>query len=355
MSGAPRPPDAPRPVPTGAIDVPAPRLDWSATTSRARDLLGRLQLAIGQSVISVEEPVRQLLIGLLCEGHVLLEGVPGLAKTFLVRHFSERLDLSFRRIQFTPDMLPSDILGNMALDLKTQELRYRPGPIFANVVLADEINRAPPKVQSALLEAMQERQVTIDGVSHPLPHPFMVIATQNPVEQEGTYPLPEAELDRFMFRLLMTYPDEGREFQMLRGQDARGSTPSPTPILEAAELELISRSVEQVYVHDDVLRYLTQIVRATRSDPKVLLGASPRSAVLFLRAVRAGALTSGRPYAVPDDIKALAFPSLNHRLILRPDVLAQQISGDSSGVGDPTQRVMGDLIRSILQRIPAPH
>ncbi len=338
----------------GRAGVVVAGLEWSDVPVRVQRALRELQVAIGRKVIGVEESVRDLLIGLLCEGHVLLEGVPGLAKTFLVRNFAEHLDLSFRRIQFTPDMLPSDIIGNITLDPQTQELTYRPGPVFANVILADEINRAPPKVQSALLEAMQERQVTIDGVSHPLPRPFIVIATQNPVEQEGTYPLPEAELDRFMFRLLLGYQSEAKELEMLQGQRAIEAPESTPAILGPQELDLISRRVGEVHVDIDVLRYLSQLVRATRTDSRVLLGASPRSAVLFLRAVRASALMNGRTYVLPDDVKALAFPVLNHRLLLRPDILAQQITGDVSGAGDPTQRVISVLLDSLLRQLPAP-
>ena len=352
MSGPPNPPTSAAVSARAGVVVAG--LAGSDVPRRAQAALAALQGAIGKKVIGLEDTVRHLLIGLLCEGHVLLEGVPGLAKTFLVRSFAEHLDLSFRRIQFTPDMLPSDILGNVTLDPATHELTYRPGPVFGNVILADEINRAPPKVQSALLEAMQERQVTIDGVSHPLPHPFIVIATQNPVEQEGTYPLPEAELDRFMFRLLLPYPTEATELAILRNQ-ASPSANEPLPaVLRPEELDAVSRGASQVYVDDDVLRYLSLLVRQTRADERVLLGASPRSAVLWLGASRAAALLNGRSYVTPDDIKALAFPSLNHRLILRPDILAQQLGGGASGTGDPTQRVIAGLLDSILQQLPAP-
>lgn len=339
--------------PAERIGPVMPGLDWPRVLSRAEELSAHLQLEIGHEVMGVETPVQNLLIGLLCEGHVLIEGVPGLAKTMLVRSFAEHLDLSFRRIQFTPDMLPSDILGSMVLDAGSQQLAYRPGPIFANVVLADEINRAPPKVQSALLEAMQERQVTIDGVSRPLPHPFMVVATQNPVELEGTYPLPEAELDRFMFRQLMDYPSEAKELEMLNAQSLPRAT-STRPVVSPEELDLLGSAVGQVHVETDVMTYLARLVRATRADPSVLLGASPRCAVLYLRAARAAALLHGRTYVTPDDVKRLANPMLNHRLILRPEVLAQRISGGTSAVGDPSQRVVAALIDAMLAHLTVP-
>ncbi|MEM0129183.1 MAG: AAA family ATPase [Thermoplasmata archaeon] len=357
MSGPATSPAPAVPVPAGpAVGVPAPGTGapWEEIARRAAELHRKVQEEVGRRVIGAELAVRQLLIGLFCEGHILLEGVPGLAKTYLVRSFAESLALSFRRIQFTPDMLPSDILGTMVLLPRTQDLEYRPGPIFANVVLADEINRAPPKVQSALLEAMQERQVTLEGVSHALPRPFLVIATQNPVEQEGTYPLPEAELDRFLFRLLLSYPDEAKEVEILRREASRGDPEIPPIPVGTETLELLRRGAEGVRVHEDILRFLTSVIRATRTDPRVLLGASPRSAVQFLRAVRASSLLSGRAYAIPDDVKALAFPVLNHRLIVRPEIEAQQIAGGSAGLGDPTQRVIAELVHSILQRLPSP-
>ena len=332
---------------------PAGAPERTALAEEAPRLLATLRTEIGRRVVGMEEPIRWMLVGLLCEGHILLEGVPGLAKTLLVRRFSQRLDLSFRRIQFTPDMLPSDILGNIALDPESQKLSFRPGPIFAHVILADEINRAPPKVQSALLEAMQERQVTIDGVSHPLPRPFLVIATQNPIEQEGTYPLPEAEMDRFLFRLLLQYPGEAEELAMLTATRAEDPDAEPPPTLERAAVERIARGVDRVRADPEVLTYLNRFVRSTRTDPRVVLGASPRASALFLRAMRANALLDARMYLLPDDVKALAFPVLNHRLLLRADVLAQSMRAHPTG-GDPTSRAIAELIESLFRTLPAP-
>jgi MoxR-like ATPase len=316
----------------------------------ARGTLHRLQREIATAAYGFDETVRLLLIGLLCESHVLLEGVPGLAKTYLVRTFAQALDLPFCRIQFTPDMLPSDILGNVTLQPRTQELEYRPGPIFASVILADEINRAPPKVQSALLEAMQERQVTIDGVSHPLPRPFIVIATQNPVEQEGTYPLPEAQLDRFLFRILLGYPDEATEVRMLVSRLGASDEVTGKPVLGLAELDRLRSQLAGIHIAPEVVDYLFQVIRQTRRDDRIQLGASPRSGLHFLRAIRARALLAGRSYATPDDVKALAFPVLNHRLILRPDVLAQQLTT----AADSTERSIRALIDSLLGSLHAP-
>ncbi len=336
-----------RPSPASEPQPQVPRLP---SPSEGVAALRELQRSIGASVIGFEETVRLLLIALLSDGHVLLEGVPGLAKTYLVRTLAQNLALSFRRIQFTPDMLPSDIVGNVVVDPRTQDLLYREGPIFSNVILADEINRAPPKVQSALLEAMQERQVTVDGKSHPLPRPFIVIATQNPVEQEGTYPLPEAELDRFLFRVLLTYPSEAAELEMLRTRLGASDETTGPAVLGGAEIERLRRVAAETYVDPDLLSYLNQVVRRTREDERILLGASPRAGVQFLRAVRASALLDGRPYATPDDVKRLALPIFNHRLVLRPDVLAQQLSGGA----DAIERMLVSVVQGLLGTVPAP-
>ena len=256
----------------------------------AAAILDRLQSSIGREVIGYAPVVRALANALLANGHVLLEGVPGLAKTYLVRSFAGSLALSFRRIQFTPDMLPSDILGATVLNPKDRSFEFRPGPIFANVILADEINRAPPKVQSALLEAMQEGQVTIEGQTHPLPRPFMVIATQNPIEQEGTYPLPEAELDRFLFRWILDYPSATDEVTILRTRGDVDAEQSGAPVITAEELERLRALPGQVFVAEDLFRYITRIVRGTREDPRILVGASPRASVHLLNAAKAAAV-----------------------------------------------------------------
>ncbi len=308
----------------------------------APGVLARLNSSVGESVIGYDPVVRLLAIALLSEGHVLLEGVPGIAKTMLVRRFSASLSLSFKRIQFTPDMLPSDIVGTVILNPVSQAFEYRRGPVFANVVLADEINRAPPKVQSALLEAMQERQVTVDGVTYPLPQPFMVIATENPIEQEGTYPLPEAELDRFLFRILMGYPDEPDERRLLERHSGPAVPEARGIPLGAEPLDRLARDALRVTLTPEVLDFVVRLIRSTREDPQILMGASPRAGVQFLRATKAAALLAGRSYVTPDDVKAVVFEVLNHRILLHPDLLAQRYVTGRGGV-EP-------LLREVLER-----
>ncbi len=330
-------------APTGPIEPYSP--------AEAKALLGRLDAAIGEVVIGAEGVVEALAIALAVGGHVLVEGVPGIAKTFLARTFSHALGLSFQRIQFTPDVLPADIIGSLVMDPRDRSFVYRAGPLFSQVVLADEINRAPPKVQSALLEAMQEGQVTVDRRSYPLPRPFLVLATENPIEQEGTYPLPEAELDRFLFRWTMSYPSEVDEHRIVRTQlDPKDAGSLPT-VLSASELDRFRRSVATVRVEDDVLRYVTAIVRATRDDRRVEAGASPRAAVQYMRAARAHAYLAGRSYVLPDDVQALAFPVLNHRLIVRPEFRSRHATSGTSAVG---LEVVRTIVSETLGKIPAP-
>jgi MoxR-like ATPase len=306
-----------------------------------QEALRALQFAVGRSVIGYEEVVRLLSISLVSEGHVLLEGVPGIAKTFLVRRFAECLKLSFKRIQFTPDMLPTDIIGAVVLNPTTNALEYRPGPIFANVILADEINRAPPKVQSALLEAMQERQVTVDGVPHPVPSPFIVIATQNPIEQEGTYPLPEAELDRFLFRVLIGYPKEADERTVIQQHSRPAGPRVPAPAVDASVLDTYRDAALALYMSDDVLAYVLAIIRGTRTDPKIMIGASPRAGVQFARAAKAEALFAGRSYVTPEDVKSVAFWVLNHRVALQAELLAAAYSEGAGGLEPIIREVLG--------------
>ncbi len=329
--------------------APAPKGAAPAATP-AEAVLKDLYEAIGPEVIGSAPTVRLLAVALLSDGHVLLEGVPGLAKTLLVRRFAERLALTFKRIQFTPDMLPSDIVGTMVLNPDSQRFEFRPGPIFAHVVLADEVNRAPPKVQSALLEAMQEHQVTVDGVTYPLPDPFIVIATENPVEQEGTYPLPEAELDRLLFRILLGYPSAEEELAILR---RHGGVPAPAaaaPGLTAERLIALKSEARAVTSNDEVLQYALDLVRRTREDARILLGASPRAGVQFLRAAKAAALLAGRDYVSPTDVKELAFPVLNHRVTLHPEVVAQQYATGRMGV----EPVLREIIAGRVARAPVP-
>jgi MoxR-like ATPase len=343
------------------VTAPAVRPDASAPPAAApaaKDevasapaILDRLQMSIGREVIGYAPVVRALANALLADGHVLLEGVPGLAKTYLVRSFAGSLALSFRRIQFTPDMLPSDILGATVLNPKDRSFEFRPGPIFANVILADEINRAPPKVQSALLEAMQEGQVTIEGQTHPLPRPFMVIATQNPIEQEGTYPLPEAELDRFLFRWILDYPSAADEVTILRTRGDVEEAESGTPVVTLPELERMRTLPGRVFVADDLFRYITQIVRGTRDDPRILIGASPRASVHLLNAAKAAAVLDGRGYVIPDDARDFALPVLSHRIILRPEALT--LSLQQGGLGR-TAGTIRAVLDEVLARVDIP-
>jgi MoxR-like ATPase len=332
--------------PSATID-PGPKEDLATAAA----ILDRLQASIGREVIGYAPVVRALANALLANGHVLLEGVPGLAKTYLVRSFAGSLALSFRRIQFTPDMLPSDILGATVLNPKDRSFEFRPGPIFANVILADEINRAPPKVQSALLEAMQEGQVTIEGQTHPLPRPFMVIATQNPIEQEGTYPLPEAELDRFLFRWILDYPSAADEVTILRTRGDVEADGGGAPVVTAAELERLRTLPGQVFVADDLFRYITRIVRGTREDPRILVGASPRASVHLLNAAKAAAVLDGRKYVIPDDARDFALPVLSHRVILRPEALT--LSLQRGGIGRTAESIR-TVLDEVLARVDIP-
>lgn len=314
------------------------------------ELLKRLTARAAETIVGYDRVVRLLTVALVTQGHVLLEGTPGIAKTMLVRRFSESLALGFKRIQFTPDMLPSDIVGNVVLNPVNRQLEYRPGPIFANVVLADEINRAPPKVQSALLESMQERQVTIDGIGHPLPEPFIVIATQNPIEQEGTYPLPEAELDRLLFRVLMGYPTAEEERALNRIHSTATALPAQPPILDGGALGAYRDMAGKVQLSDEVLGYIVDLVRATREDRRILVGASPRAGVQLTRAAKAEAMFSGREYVTPDDVKSVAFWVLNHRVTLRPELVAQHYAEGGIGNEPALRAVLGEL----FDRVKAP-
>jgi len=335
-------------APSGAAAAAPPAAVRNASIN---PLLDRLQRAIGANVIGYDDAVEALAISLSCDGHVLLEGLPGLAKTYLVRSFARALDLSFRRIQFTPDMLPLDIVGNVVLSPKTHEFEFRPGPVFCNVLLADEINRAPPKVQSALLEAMQEFQVTVDGRSYPLPRPFLVIATQNPLDQEGTYPLPESQLDRFLFREVLQYPGREDEIRILTTQEAERDREVAPGIVGAAEIDGLRAQHADTFVHPDLIEYIASIVRATRDDPRILVGASPRAGVHLMIAARGMAILEGRRYVLPDDIRSLAFAVLNHRVILRRE------SARSTPAPEHSLGALGlvrEVIESVVNRVPVP-
>lgn len=298
-----------------------------------RELRDRVAREVAKVVVGQAEVTDLLLAAISVRGHVLLEGVPGVAKTLLANTFARALGLGFRRVQFTPDMLPSDLTGTMTLRMGTghhaggatlgaAELAFRPGPVFTNVLLADEINRTPPKTQAALLEAMQEQQVTVDGVGHPLPDPFAVLATQNPIEYEGTYPLPEAQLDRFLMKLDVGYPDEGEEVAMLELAHhgvAPATLDDVQTVTSEAEIGEARRLVDATTASDGVVAYVAALVRRTRELPSVSLGASPRAAVHLLAASKASARLSGRDFVTPDDVAWMARPVLNHRILLRPE------------------------------------
>ncbi|MDA3935774.1 MAG: MoxR family ATPase [Actinomycetota bacterium] len=302
--------------------------------NKVMQLATAVRAEVGKAVVGQTDTIDSLLVGLVTGGHVLLEGVPGTAKTLLARSMSHVLGASFKRIQFSPDLMPADVVGTNVYDAETGSFRLRRGPVFANLVLADEINRTPPKTQSALLEAMQEGQATIDGTSHVLPHPFMVIATQNPVEYEGTYPLPEAQLDRFQQKVIMGYPSPAEEIEVLKRHvggleqtdlDELGLTKvATTADLLEARVEL-----DSVTVDDGVTAYVSGIVRATREHAGVSLGASPRAAVSLLVASKARALLSGRAFVTPDDVKSMVHDCLRHRVLLRPEIEIEGVSVDS--------------------------
>jgi len=294
----------------------------SAAADAARTALLDLRAEIAKAVVGQDAVVSGLVVALLCRGHVLLEGVPGVAKTLLVRALSAALQLEFKRVQFTPDLMPGDVTGSMIYDARTAAFTFRPGPVFTNLLLADEINRTPPKTQAALLEAMEERQVSVDGEARALPDPFIVAATQNPIEYEGTYQLPEAQLDRFLLKLNVPLPPRDQEIAILN-RHARGFDPrdlsSLEPVAGPADLAAGRAAVREVFVADEILGYIVDIVGTTRHSPALQLGVSPRGATALLSTARSWAWLSGRNYVTPDDVKAMARPTLRHRIALRPE------------------------------------
>jgi MoxR-like ATPase len=277
-------------------------------------------------IVGKQNEARLTLLALLCEGHLLIEDVPGVGKTMLARTIARSIGCSFRRIQFTPDMLPSDVTGVSIYNQKTQEFEFRPGPIVAQIVLTDEINRATPKTQSALLEAMEERQITVDGVTHLMPRPFLVLATQNPIEYEGTFPLPEAQVDRFMMRIHLGYPAKGHEIDVLGRQSERHPIHDLEQVISVEELVEAQRAVRTVYVDELVKGYIVDLVTTTRDHPDIYLGASPRGSLALFAATRAWAAMEGRDYVIPDDVKLLAESTLAHRLIISPSARIKNVS-----------------------------
>ncbi|WP_406304735.1 MoxR family ATPase [Streptomyces sp. NBC_00885] len=324
----------------------APTPETAENSDRARTSLEALRTEIAKAVVGQDPAVTGLVVALLCRGHVLLEGVPGVAKTLLVRTLAASLELDTKRVQFTPDLMPSDVTGSLVYDARTAEFSFQPGPVFTNLLLADEINRTPPKTQSSLLEAMEERQVTVDGAPRPLPDPFLVAATQNPVEYEGTYPLPEAQLDRFLLKLTVPLPNREDEINVLT-RHAEGFNPRDLeaagvrPVAGPADLEAARAAVAKTSVSAEIAGYVVDICRATRESPSLTLGVSPRGATALLSTARAWAWLTGRDYVIPDDVKALALPTLRHRIQLRPEAEMEGVTTDS-------------VITAILSHVPVP-
>jgi len=305
-----------------------------------------LRYNVKKVIVGQDDAVDLLLISLLSEGHILFAGVPGVAKTLLAQAFSASLDLKCGRIQFTPDLMPGDVLGTNIYRFETSEFVLTKGPIFTDLLLADEVNRTPPKTQAALLQAMHEREVTIDGTAHSLGDGFMVIATQNPIEQQGTYPLPEAQLDRFLFQHILEYPDRNEERRILGLHDHRATMPSVSemglrPVLNLESLQAMRQTIAGLQIADELLDYIVDLVRGTREHPSVRVGASPRCGTMIARASRACAALDGRDYVIPDDIKRIALPALRHRLVLSP---AAEIEGIRAG----------DVVQQLLEQVKAP-
>jgi MoxR-like ATPase len=305
---------------------------------RANDVLDEVERA----VVGKREALELVLLGILADGHVLIEDFPGLAKTLMARAFAQVTSIGFTRVQFTPDLMPSDVTGASIYNQREADFEFRPGPIFTNLLLADEINRAPPKTQAALLEAMQERQVTIEGVTHPLAPPFLVLATQNPIEYEGTYPLPEAQLDRFLLRIGVGYPEREQEWDVLARRLERASDEVELEsVVGRDELLEMQQAIESVHVARSVGLYMVDLVAATRSASGVQVGASPRGSLALLKLSRCRAAIDGRTYVTPDDVKSVAVPALAHRLSLRPELWVQRLRPD-------------DIVLDLLNRVPAP-
>jgi len=316
------------------------------TGTDPREPLLALRAEVGKAIVGQEAPITGLVIALLCRGHVLLEGVPGTAKTLMVRALAASLDLDHARVQFTPDLMPGDVTGSLVYDNRSAAFSFRPGPVFTNLLLADEINRTPPKTQASLLEVMEEGQVSVEGQPRPLPDPFLVAATQNPIEYEGTYPLPEAQLDRFLLMLTVPLPDREAEFGVLTrhmaGFDPRDlASAGVRPVASAADLERARSEIGTLAVAPEVTAYVVDLVRATRTSPSAQLGVSPRGAIALLRTARAWAWLAGRDYVTPDDVKALARPALRHRIKVRPEAELEGITADA-------------IIDTVLGSVPVP-
>jgi MoxR-like ATPase len=314
----------------------------TASASEVQSLSTALIEEIGKAVVGKRDAVELVVLALLADGHVLIEDLPGLAKTLLARSLADTADLEFSRVQFTPDLMPMDITGSMVMNLTTGMPEFRPGPVFGHLLLADEINRAPAKTQAALLEAMQERQVTVEGETRPLGPPFLVIATQNPIEFEGTYPLPEAQVDRFLCRIRLGYPSAEAEARLLAERAARKTDDVVLDrIVDRQTLLQMQRAVEEVHVSEPIGRYIVDLVNATRSSSRVRVGSSPRGSLALMKLARAHAAVAGRGYVIPDDVQDVAVPALAHRLILRPEYWAQEITEDA-------------VVAEVIAEVPTP-
>ncbi|QOJ29418.1 MAG: MoxR family ATPase [Ignavibacteriales bacterium] len=308
------------------------------------ETLDRLKNEIRKVIIGQDKVTEQLITGLLADGHILIEGVPGIAKTLIAKCISKSVSAGFSRIQFTPDLMPSDLVGTMVFDSVKSEFYFRKGPLFSNIILIDEINRAPAKTQSALFEVMEERQISVDGTTYPMTPPFIVYATQNPIEQEGTYRLPEAQLDRFLFKVLIDYPADNEEVQILKNYQSASASDKLSlinPVVAPSDLEVLRNKVESIYIDEKIAGYVAAIVIATRKSRDIVLGGSPRASLSIMRSAKAHAVLQGRPYVIPDDIKAVALPALRHRIILSPEKEMEGLKPD-------------DLIRMLVDRIEVP-
>ena len=307
-----------------------------------RRLATRVLDEVERAVVGKRDALELVLLGLLADGHLLLDDYPGLAKTLIARSFAQVTSLGFARVQFTPDLMPSDVTGSSVYNQRLGDFEFRPGPVFTNLLLGDEINRSPPKTQAALLEAMQERQVTVDGVTRALERPFLVVATQNPIEFEGTYPLPEAQLDRFLLRLSVGYPSAEAEWRMLERRLERAADEVElVPVATPADVLAMQRAIEQVHVASSIGRYIVELVSATRTSPRVQVGSSPRGSLALLKVARAKAALAGRDFVTPEDVKAVAVPTLAHRLILRPELWVRRVRTE-------------DVVAELLEQVPTP-
>jgi MoxR-like ATPase len=332
--------ETPTPVTTEATQWGANKLDLS----RVQNAAAAIRRELAKVVIGQSELVELLTVTVFCEGHVLLEGVPGIAKTLSAKLLAKTIDAAFGRIQFTPDLMPSDVVGTMVFNTKTSDFYFNEGPIFSNIVLIDEINRAPAKTQSALFEVMEERQVTVDGKTYPMTYPFFVIATQNPIEQEGTYKLPEAQLDRFMFKINISYPslvEEQRILRLFKEDFRQTKTAEVNAVLTGDDIRACQSLIEKVHIREELLDYIAAIVHNTRNNGDIYLGASPRASLAILKTSKAIAAMAGRDFVIPEDIQFVAFPVLNHRIILSPE---REMEGYATR----------DVINEIVKRIDVP-